>query len=83
MGRRIGEINLHLQEITARAKKRDLDIEILNNTVATLQNSVIELEGGHASRAHNLSSTTLVHWYKRDTVDLWHPPDFQRPSISR
>ena len=35
--------------MSARSAKRDLDLEILTNAIATLHNRVIELEGGNTS----------------------------------
>ena len=44
--RRIGEIKLNLQEMTARSARKDLELEALISTIPTLNNHVVELEGG-------------------------------------
>ena len=43
--RRIGHINMHIQEITARSARKDIEMEALVSTVATLHNCIAELEG--------------------------------------
>ena len=43
--RRIGHINMHIQEITARSARKDIDMEALVSTVATIHNRIAELEG--------------------------------------
>ena len=44
--RSFGKINLHIQEMTARSARKDLELEALISTIATLNNRVVELEGG-------------------------------------
>ena len=43
--KRIGQINMHLQEITARSARKDVEIEALVSTVARLHNRIAEMEG--------------------------------------
>ena len=47
--RRIGEINLHILEMTAQSARKDLELEALISTIAMLNNRVVELEGGNTT----------------------------------
>ena len=49
MDKRIGQINMHLQEITARSARKDMEMEALVSTVARLHNRIAEMEGFEAT----------------------------------
>ena len=43
--KRIGQINMHLQELNARGARKDIEMDALVATVARLQGRIAELEG--------------------------------------
>ena len=47
--KRIGQINMHLQELNARGARKDVEMEALVSTVARLHSRIAELEGFEAT----------------------------------